>query len=95
MLQDRGPPDLEGAIAAVRRRGDTETADFYQEALDNLTMGNPGQDSLYHTSARGDQHLHIDHVPATTSQLKAKQSRPTLSCTDLRTRCLLSETCCS
>lgn len=50
VLQDRGPPDLEGAIAAVRRRGDTETADFYQEALDNLTLGNSGDHSSYYIS---------------------------------------------
>ena len=43
--QDRFPADLEGAVAAVRSRGDTDTANLWQEALDNLTMGTPG-DSL-------------------------------------------------
>ena len=42
VLQDRGSPDLEGAVAAVRRQGDTATADLWQEALDNLTTGTPG-----------------------------------------------------
>ena len=41
-LQDRFPQDMEGAVAAVRSRGDTATADLWQEALDNLTMGTPG-----------------------------------------------------
>ena len=42
ILQDRFPQDMEGAVAAVRSRGDTATADLWQEALDNLTMGTPG-----------------------------------------------------
>lgn len=42
VMQDRFPPDLEGAIAAVRSRGDVATASFYQQALDNLTLGTPG-----------------------------------------------------
>ena len=42
LLQDRFPADLEGAVAAVRSRGDSATADLWQEALDNLTMGTPG-----------------------------------------------------
>lgn len=33
---------MEGAVAAVRSRGDTATADLWQETLDNLTMGAPG-----------------------------------------------------
>ena len=33
---------MEGAVAAVRSRGDTATADLWQEALDNLTMATPG-----------------------------------------------------
>ena len=41
-LQDRFPQDMEGAVAAVRSQGDTGTADLWQEALDNLTMGTPG-----------------------------------------------------
>ena len=44
-LQDRFPPDLEGAIAAVRSRGDVATASFYQQALDNLTLGTPGTEA--------------------------------------------------
>lgn len=42
VVQDRFPQDMEGAVAAVRSRGDTATADLWQEALDNLTMGTPG-----------------------------------------------------
>lgn len=42
LLQDRFPQDMEGAVAAVRSRGDSATADLWQEALDNLTMGTPG-----------------------------------------------------
>ena len=41
-LQDRFPQDMEGAVAAVRSQGDAATADLWQEALDNLTMGIPG-----------------------------------------------------
>ncbi|KAL3138687.1 hypothetical protein ABBQ32_006442 [Trebouxia sp. C0010 RCD-2024] len=42
VMLDRGSPDLEGAVAAVRRQGDSATADLWQEALDNLTTGTPG-----------------------------------------------------
>ena len=34
---------MEGAVAAVRSRGDIATADLWQEALDNLTTGTPGR----------------------------------------------------
>ena len=42
LLKDRGPPDLEGAVRRVRQQGDEDTANLWQEALDNLTMGTPG-----------------------------------------------------
>ena len=42
VLKDRFPQDMEGAVAAVRSRGDTDTANLWQEALDNLTIGTPG-----------------------------------------------------
>ncbi|KAL3138688.1 hypothetical protein ABBQ32_006443 [Trebouxia sp. C0010 RCD-2024] len=42
VMLDRFPQDMEGAVAAVRSRGDTATADLWQETLDNLTMGAPG-----------------------------------------------------
>lgn len=49
VVKDRFPADLEGAVAAVRSRGDTATADVWQEALDNLTMGTPGACLIAHS----------------------------------------------
>ena len=58
-LQDRFPQDMEGAVAAVRSQGDTGTADLWQEALDNLTMGTPGDPfDLLQLSDPLDQPLH-------------------------------------